>query len=108
MIQIAELDNGEQTILKVIGRIDCNSVKSAVKFQKRFLKQNKTQLAFDLTSVDYLDSYGLSFLVSCHNEILRRNGEMRVLNPQNQVLALIELTRLDRILNIQFTTDQVA
>ncbi|AZQ11078.1 STAS domain-containing protein [Shewanella khirikhana] len=59
-----------------------------------------TSLVLDLTQVRYMDSSGLSVLVSVYKRAKELSGDVVLLGPTDGVRALIELTRLHQIFDI--------
>ncbi|MEZ9198454.1 STAS domain-containing protein [Shewanella sp. 10N.286.54.B9] len=59
-----------------------------------------TQLVIDLHQVHYIDSSGLSVLISALKKVEEHDGEIVLLSPTSGVRALIELTRLHQVFAI--------
>jgi anti-sigma B factor antagonist len=57
-------------------------------------------LVLDLGEVAFVDSSGLSVLVSALKAASRENGSVVLLKPGNDVRALIELTRMHEVFDI--------
>ena len=53
-----------------------------------------------MAKVFYMDSSFIGALVVGLKRVLSKNGEMVLINIQNDVLALFELTRLDQVFKI--------
>ncbi|QFU23410.1 STAS domain-containing protein [Shewanella eurypsychrophilus] len=66
----------------------------------RQIETGSNKLVMDLHQVEYIDSSGLSILVSAHKLTQQRSGEVILLSPSAGVRALIELTRLHHIFTI--------
>ncbi|WOT06349.1 STAS domain-containing protein [Shewanella youngdeokensis] len=64
------------------------------------ISSGMTQLVIDLKQVQYIDSSGLSVLISALKKIEEYNGEIVLLSPTPGVKALIELTRLHQVFTI--------
>ncbi|MBR9726823.1 STAS domain-containing protein [Shewanella intestini] len=71
-----------------------------------YIDRGNTRLVFDLQALQYIDSSGLSVLISARNQVKKYSGEVVLLNPTPSVLALIELTRLHLIMEIYETEEQ--
>ena len=69
--------------------------------------QGHRHLILDLGEVSFVDSSGLSVLVSALNAATRENGSVVLLKPNNDVRALIELTRLHEVFDI-YADEQAA
>jgi anti-sigma B factor antagonist len=65
------------------------------------LTQQHQRVEVDLAAVTVIDSDGVGAIIAVHKTIRERGGGVRLLNPQPQILQLVQLLRLDRILEIQ-------
>lgn len=66
------------------------------------------KLVIDLSQVKYMDSSFIGALVAGLKHMLLKKGEMAIVNVQSDVLALFELTRLDKVFKIYPTvTDAI-
>lgn len=66
------------------------------------------KLVIDLSNVKYMDSSFIGALVAGLKHVLTKQGEMTLVNVQSDVLALFELTRLDKVFKIYATvTDAI-
>ena len=68
--------------------------------------ENAPKLVIDLTQVKYMDSSFIGALVAGLKHILIKQGEMTLVNVQSDVLALFELTRLDKVFKIYPTVTE--
>lgn len=59
-----------------------------------------TRLIMDLHQVEFIDSSGLSVLISALKQAQKEDGEVVLLSPSDGVRALIELTRLHQVFHI--------
>ncbi len=57
-------------------------------------------ILLDLGETEFVDSSGLAVLVAAYKAVQPQAGAVHLLNPNNNVLALIELTRLHQIFDI--------
>jgi anti-sigma B factor antagonist len=64
------------------------------------LEQGNTQLIVQLTNVRFIDSSGLGALLSGHKNAAAKAGKLLLVQLQPQVLAMFELTRLNRVFEI--------
>jgi anti-sigma B factor antagonist len=71
---------------------------------KNYLLDNSAtdnpKIIIDMAKVLYMDSSFIGALVVGLKRVLSKNGEMVLINIQNDVLALFELTRLDQVFKI--------
>jgi len=67
---------------------------------KSLVAQGHHRLILDLEHVDFIDSSGLSVLVSTLKSAQAEEGNVILLNPSDGVRSLIELTRLHQVFEI--------
>ncbi|MCW3171037.1 STAS domain-containing protein [Shewanella subflava] len=65
-----------------------------------YINQGHTRLVIDMSNLEYIDSSGLSVLISARKQAMSYQGNIVLLNPKSSVRALIELTRLHHIMDI--------
>lgn len=66
----------------------------------RRVDEGHTRLVLDLSAVDFMDSSGLSSLISCLKHIGAR-GSIAIAGAKGDVARLFSLTRMDRVFSIQ-------
>jgi anti-sigma B factor antagonist len=67
---------------------------------RALVERGRTRLILDLHGVEFVDSSGLSVLVSTLKAVRPRQGVVVLLSPTDGVRSLIELTRLHQIFEI--------
>jgi len=67
---------------------------------KAFVTQGRNRLILDLQHVEFIDSSGLSVLVSTLKAAQAEEGNVILLSPCDGVRSLIELTRLHQVFEI--------
>ncbi|HMH80990.1 MAG TPA: STAS domain-containing protein [Candidatus Acidoferrum sp.] len=71
-----------------------------------FLALGHKRILLNLEGVDFIDSAGLGELVRAHASIRSRGGHLKLLKPRDTVLKLLQITKLDRLFDIE--QDEVA
>lgn len=71
----------------------------------KLVEAGDTRLVLDLAGVEFLDSSGLGAMVSVLKALGQR-GTLVVCNVKGSVLALFQLTRMDRVFAIVATRDE--
>ena len=64
------------------------------------------RIVLDLSAVEFADSSGLSAVLACVTAIRRAGGDIVLAAPSPRVRALIELTRLDEVLDVRGTVHE--
>lgn len=59
------------------------------------------RLELDMSGTMFIDSSGLGALISIHKLLCSHGGMLCILNPTSPVLQILELTRMNRLFEIQ-------
>jgi anti-anti-sigma factor len=98
-LQYSELDNGIR-LIKLNGTLDINGVSRVEReFVRRCAGENVCVLV-DLSKVNYISSIGIPLLINSAKAIVKNGGRMALLNPQNNVENILELTGIPLIIPI--------
>ena len=62
------------------------------------LQQKDSKVLIDLSLVSRIDSAGLGLLMKCYSHALRNRGMLKVLRPSTELRKMLELTRINEIL----------
>jgi anti-sigma B factor antagonist len=102
---VKEKKVGEAVVLMVDGEINFNT---SPDFRKAFLKviEAKSQkVVVNLSSVAYVDSSGLATLVEAHQKVKSAGGKLKLTNLSAKVKSLFEITKLEKLFDIQPTEE---
>ena len=89
-LDYSELDNGIR-LIKLNGSLDMNGTYSIeVQFVRHCAGEN-VRLLLDLSKVSYMSSIGIPLLVNTTKSIVNRGGKVVFLNPQDNVLKVLDL-----------------
>jgi anti-sigma B factor antagonist len=66
---------------------------------RKLLGENRKELVFDLSEVNYIDGAGLVILTFCSATMQAGGGALRVAGAQPLPQKLFEMTKLDKILS---------
>lgn len=66
-----------------------------------YIDKGHSIFCINVTSVDYIDSSGLGVLVAIHKRALQNNGKVIVRGLSGIVKELFELTRLNKVFELQ-------
>ncbi|MFC5284764.1 STAS domain-containing protein [Pedobacter alpinus] len=77
---------------------------------KNFIYEASTltppKLVIDMTKIEYMDSSFIGALVAGLKNVLSKGGEMALVKINSDVMALFELTRLDKVFKIYDSLDE--
>lgn len=65
------------------------------------LADNVCDIDIDLENVDYIASAGLRVLVASDKLAVKRNGQMRLLHPCDEVMEVLEMTGLLEVFTVE-------
>ena len=88
----AELAN----IMTLSGRLDGRNPEILKKKLSEELRKSN-RIILDLSRVNYIDSNGLGVLVGALKKAISKEGDIRLVNPSDEVSMLMELTRVDKV-----------
>ena len=91
--------DGSDATLKIQGHLD---IKTSPEIDKWLGPQldDVSSLTIDLAQVDFVSSMGLRLLLSLQKR-MSKQGSMRVINTQEQVMELFDKTGFDQILTLE-------
>lgn len=69
------------------------------------LDKGYTRILIDLAEVTYMDSVGLSTLVSSYTTVRRRDGDLKLLHLTGRLRDLLQITRLSTVFESFDTLD---
>lgn len=86
------------TIIQLNGRIDAFSVGALRDKQEALLAEGRTRFIVDLHDVTFLDSAGISALVSLLKRARLAGGDVVLVSPMNDdAYRIFKLTRFDQV-----------
>jgi anti-anti-sigma factor len=88
------------------GRVDADTSPELKLALQELASEGVLWIVVDLREVDFMDSSGLSALVSGLRALRERGGSLHLCRPQPQPLTALKLTMLDRVFPIFDTPDQ--
>ncbi|MCE7981239.1 MAG: anti-sigma factor antagonist [Caldilinea sp. CFX5] len=97
-LQLTSFDN--ITVLKIAGRIDSHSVQRLRQQLALSASGPGKNIILDLAGVDFIDSSGLAAIVHGMKQCRAVGGDLRLCKPPQAVRMVLELTRLDKALDI--------
>jgi len=87
-------------IVELSGRLVMADAPEARQQLKTIIEAGHGQLILDLAGVSFMDSSGLSVLISAYKAVRAKGGDMVLLSLTPTVQSLIELTRLQQVFEI--------
>lgn len=91
-----EREGGVTVVAPTVKRLDASVAPAFKQAVVALVEGGDTRLVLDLAGVDFLDSSGLGAIVSILKALGQR-GSLVVCNARGGVLALFQLTRMDKV-----------
>ena len=98
-LDYSELDN-DIRLLKLNGSLDMNGTFSIEVQFVRYCAGENVRVLVDLTKVNYMSSIGIPLLVNTAKSIIGQGGKVVLLNPQDNVLKVLDLAGVPQIIPI--------
>jgi anti-sigma B factor antagonist len=92
---------GTHALVILAGEIDLSTVGQIYEELAALASEGVCHVSLNVAEVTYIDSTGLSLLVSEHKRVESMNGELILFSPSRQMRRLLEITGLDSFLDIR-------
>jgi anti-anti-sigma factor len=92
---------GTHAVVVLAGEVDISTVGKLYEELAELARANVCHIALNVAEVTFIDSTGLSLLVTEHKRAESMNGELLVFSPTLQLVRLLQITGLDAYLNIR-------
>ena len=96
--------DAEKEILKINLNVDidtkeCKKIRNLI--DGYILKYQPTEIIFNMKDVNFMDSSGIGLLMGRYNLARMFNSKVKVANPNKRIRKVIELTDLDKYVEIE-------
>lgn len=100
IMELQERIEGDALVAKLLeSRLDASSAPALKKRISALIRDGHHRIALDISGVEFIDSSGLSALVSGLRQ-LQGDGDLVLIGLRSTVLSMFKLTRLDRVFRI--------
>jgi len=97
---------GEITFVGPLGDLDLAVVDQVRGTLERLVENGQHRVVMDLSQVGYIDSSGMGVLVAAMKQARAAGGDVRLCALQDDVLAIFEITRLNKVMSIHPTRQE--
>jgi anti-sigma B factor antagonist len=106
VISVDTHERGSWTVIAAAGEVDVVSAPELRGEIVRVVSEGSSDVVLDLSGVVFIDSFGLGVLVGAVKRIQAHDGHLRVVIGEARVHAVLELTGLDRVLELYDSLEQ--
>ena len=100
-LRLTELENNIR-LIQLVGALDMNGAYSIEVQFVRACEGDRIHVIVDLAKVSYISSVGIPMMVNTAKSVTAHGGKMVLLNPQNAVADVLELTGISEVIPIYF------
>jgi len=106
-LEISESVLSEKSVLlNISGRLNVVSAQKLKTKLKQLVDGRKTELILDMNGVDFIDSSGLSSLVSGLKITRERGGWLKLACVNSQVASIFKVTMLDKVFELYASVEE--
>jgi anti-anti-sigma factor len=96
---------GDITIVNIRGKLAFGDVPQFRNQVADQMGRGKVKFIFNLSGMSFIDSAGLGAFVTLSKRIRERKGDLKIVSPQPQVKAFLEVTGLIKIFRVYETNE---
>lgn len=96
---------GIHALVALAGEVDISTVGQLYEQLAALQREGVQHVALNMAEVTFIDSTGLSVLVSLHKRMESMEGELIVFSPSAELRRLLQIAGLDHYLNIRPARD---
>ncbi|CAA6809057.1 MAG: Unknown protein [uncultured Sulfurovum sp.] len=101
MITLTKIDNSNKTIIEINReKLDVLNMKALKENMTKIVADGNINLLINLKQVTFIDSSGLSVLISLFKQLKTLEGSLELSGLNEQPSELLEITQLDKIFTI--------
>lgn len=100
LFDLVTTELGAWCLVAVTGELDLANAPRLRQEVHRLTAGGHARLVLDLSGVEFIDSAGLGVVVGALKRVRTQGGALRVVTPPAHVRRVLDLTRLDRILDL--------
>lgn len=104
MVTLKKLENSNKSVIEINReKLDVLNMKRLKERMMEIIADGNTNLVINLKQITFIDSSGLSVLISLFKHIKTLNGSLELCGLNEQPTELLEITQLDKIFTISKT-----
>lgn len=99
-LEIKQSEEFSPLTFELIGRLDTTTAPELEK-QIRNIPDTVKELIFNMINLEYISSAGLRILLTVHKLMAGRSGTFLIMNPNESVREVLDITGFTGLLNIK-------
>lgn len=92
-------------IIVIDGTLDTVTSTQAERIVSPLIDKEK-HLIVDCTSLSYVNSTGLAFLLKCYIQMKRRDGDLKIVNPNKLIREIMDITGALNLLEVYINREE--
>ena len=87
-------------VMQLPERLKLGEVQNFLREVEPLLKADRPRLVFDFSDVHQIDSAGVDMLLHCLEQVMKRDGDLKLAAVAPTSAVILELTRVDRLFEV--------
>lgn len=100
MVDVMVSEQDGIALVEVVGRVDSMTANQFGEGLMTPIQSGFFHIVLDLAGVDYMSSAGLREIVNALKKVRKERGDLRIAQPSDRVLEVLEMAGLDTVLQI--------
>lgn len=105
--KVAGRPTADWAVLDLSGEIDINSAPRLKEAIVASISAGKTKVALNMAGVDFMDSTGLAALVAGAKRTREANGDLALVQPNEQIRRILSITELIKVLPVHESLEEL-
>ncbi|MFE2993193.1 STAS domain-containing protein [Streptomyces sp. NPDC059262] len=100
-LSVSSRRHGEWTLVEVSGELDVATRNQlGDHLEEVIAERTPARVVLDMSGLDFCDASGLSVLVAAHHAAKGRQGQLRLVCPQQHIRRLLHITELSDVMPV--------
>jgi anti-sigma B factor antagonist len=105
-LHVEETGNPSIKIIHIEENITFANVKEFAQITQKIIDEGATRILLDMDKVSFCNSHGFGAIVSIYTRLAKRDGRFAILRPQDAILEVLEITKMDSIIGVYKNKDE--
>ena len=104
-MEITTRDYKRVSVIRVVGRIDANSVARFEEKLKEYVEADHLNLVFEADATTYLNSSAVRVMISAQKSLKPKGGRLVISQPSERVREVLQIAGLEPVMPVYDTTE---